>query len=298
MKQTPSKDIIATFSIVGYDPKAEEWGVAVQSKFLGVGAVVPFAKAGVGAVATQSLANTSYGPRGMRLIEEGYSAEEAIKKLVEDDPDRDQRQVGIVDRNGHAATYTGENCYDWAGGITGPGFASQGNILVGKETVDAMGETFTKSNGSLAERLLLALAAGQKAGGDRRGRQSASLLIVRDKGGYGGHNDRALDLRVDDHPTPIKELRRIYDLHQLYFSKTKEEDIIKITDEVKADILSELLRVGYVKEGEFPSNDKELYKQLITFYHTENFEEREQKEGYIDRAVLQFLKQMSPINED
>lgn len=287
--------LINTFSIVGYDSKAEEWGVAVQSKFLGVGAVVPFAKAGVGAVATQSLANTSYGPRGLALIEQGYSAEKVIKKLIEDDPDQDQRQVGIVDRKGHAATFTGKHCYDWAGGLTGPGFAAQGNILVGEQTVDAMGETFTKSTGTLAERLLLSLAAGQSAGGDRRGKQSAALLIVREKGGYGGYNDRALDLRVDDHPTPIKELRRIFDLHQLYFSKTKEDDIISITDALKVEIIEELLRVGYIKDGEIPRTDQAFYKTLTTFYHTENFEEREQKEGYIDRAVLQFMKQLSPI---
>ncbi|WEG13121.1 DUF1028 domain-containing protein [Pullulanibacillus sp. KACC 23026] len=296
MSISPPKDIIATFSIVGYDPEAEEWGVAVQSKFLGVGAVVPYAKAGVGAVATQSLANTSYGPDGLALIEKGYTAEEAIRRLVENDPDRDQRQVGMVDRNGHAATYTGKNCYDWAGGMTGPGFAAQGNILVGKETVMAMGETFVKSNGSLAERLLTALAAGQRAGGDKRGRQSAALLIVKEKGGYGGYNDRALDLRVDDHPTPIKELRRIFDLHQLYFSKSKKEDIIPITNDLKLEIVEELLRVGYIKEETIPENDDQFYKELTTFYHTENFEEREQERGYIDWAVMQFLKQMSPIN--
>ncbi len=295
MKDKPSKDIIATFSIVGYDPKAEEWGVAVQSKFLGVGAVVPFAKAGVGAVATQSLANTAYGPEGLALIEQGDSAEEVLRKLVENDPDRDQRQVGIVDKNGHAATYTGENCYEWAGGMTGPGFAAQGNILVGEETVQAMGDTFQKTAGSLAERLLTALAAGQTAGGDKRGRQSAALLIVKEKGGYGGYNDRLLDLRVDDHPTPIKELRRIFDLHQLYFSKTKKEDILAISDDVKAEIIEELLRVGYIKEDQLPDTDEAFHKHLTTFYHTENFEEREQPPGWIDRAVLQFMRQMAPI---
>jgi uncharacterized Ntn-hydrolase superfamily protein len=296
MKKKIPKNLIATFSIVGYDPEAEEWGVAVQSKFLGVGAVVPYAKAGVGAVATQSLANTAYGPEGLALIEQGYSAEEALKRLVEADPERDQRQVGIVDKNGHAATYTGDKCYDWAGGMTGPGFAAQGNILVGEETVRAMGDTFLKTKGTLAERLLTALTAGQKAGGDKRGKQSAALLIVRDKGGYGGFNDRALDLRVDDHPTPIKELRRIFDLHQLYFSRPRKEDIIPIKDELKAEIIQELLRVGYIEDGQIPENNEDFYKALTSFYHTENFEEREQPEGLIDRAVVQFLRQMAPLD--
>jgi len=296
MKNKIPKELIATFSIVGYDPVAEEWGVAVQSKFLGVGAVVPYAKAGIGAVATQSLANTSYGPEGLALIEQGYSAEEALKRLIEADPDSDQRQVGIVDKNGHAATYTGENCYDWAGGLTGPGFAAQGNILVGEDTVKAMGDTFQQTKGTLAERLLTALAAGQKAGGDKRGKQSAALLIVRDKGGYGGYNDRALDLRVDDHPTPIKELRRIFDLHQLYFSRPRKENIIPITDDLKAEIIQELLRVGYIKDGQIPETNQAFYEALIAFYHTENFEEREQPEGLIDRAVVQFLRQMAPID--
>jgi len=243
------KDIIATFSIVGYDPDAQEWGVAVQSKFLGVGAVVPFAKAGVGAVATQSMANTAFGPDGLALMEKGYSAEEALQALVKDDPDREMRQVGLVDAKGGSASFTGKECYEWAGGITGPNYAAQGNILVGEDTVQAMAETFQQTSGSLADRLIAALDAGQNAGGDRRGRQSAALLVVRDKGGYGGYNDRAIDLRVDDHPDPIKELERIYKLQQLYFSPSAEEDIVPITDELREELIRELTRAGFIKDG-------------------------------------------------
>lgn len=291
MKRIP-KDLIATFSIVGYDPDAKEWGVAVQSKFLGVGAIVPFAKAGAGAIATQSLANMSYGPKGLALLEEGYRAEEALDKLIKEDPDRAMRQVGIIDANGNAATFTGEDCYEWAGGITGTHYAAQGNILVGKETVLAMGETFERTTGPLAERLLAALDAGQQAGGDRRGRQSAALLIVREKGGYGGYNDRAIDLRVDDHPDPIKELIRLYGLHQLYFSKTKEEDILPITADLKEELTRELVRTGFIKKDALPESDDAFYQALTAFLHTENFEERELPRGQIDRAVVEFLKQM------
>ncbi|MGV3488475.1 MAG: DUF1028 domain-containing protein [Tuberibacillus sp.] len=292
MSTKAPKDIVATFSIVGYDPEAQEWGVAVQSKFLGVGAVVPFAKAGVGAVATQSMANTAFGPEGLALMEKGYSAEEAIQALVKDDPDREMRQVGIVDAKGGSASFTGNECYDWAGGITGPHFAAQGNILVGEETVQAMAQTFQQTAGTLAERLIAALDAGQDAGGDRRGRQSAALLVVREKGGYGGYNDRAIDLRVDDHPDPIKELGRIFKLQQLYFSQSAEEDIVPITDELREELTRELTRTGFIKDGTRTLNDDAFYRALTTFFHTENFEEREQPQGKIDMAVVRFLREM------
>jgi len=286
------KDIIATFSIVGYDPAAQEWGVAVQSKFLAVGAVVPFAKAGVGAIATQSMANTAYGPNGLAHLEKGYSAEEVLSMLIQDDPERDMRQVGIVDAKGRSASFTGKDCYEWAGGVTGPNFAAQGNILVGEETVQAMAHTFQEATGTLAERLIKALDAGQNAGGDRRGRQSAALLVVREKGGYGGYNDRAIDLRVDDHPDPIKELERIYKLQQLYFSPPKAEDIVPITNELKEELISELARTGFIKDGTKMLTDDAFYKALTTFFHTENFEEREQPRGQIDMAVVHFLRKM------
>ena len=216
--QTPVADPpVSTFSIVAYDPGAKEWGIAVQSRFLGVGAVVPWAKAGVGAVATQSWANTSFGPRGLELLEGGLSAQEALDRLIADDEDRERRQVGIVDAKGNVATYTGKQCMDWAGGKTGKGYCVQGNILAGDKVVAAMASGFEAAEGDLGDRLIAALVAGQEAGGDRRGRQSASLLVVKDKGGYGGYNDRYRDVRVDDHATPIAELKRVYGLHKRVF---------------------------------------------------------------------------------
>lgn len=213
------EQIVATFSIVAYDPNTQEWGVAVQSRFLAVGAVVPWAKAGVGAIATQSYANTTFGPRGLELLERGKSAQEVLDILIESDPGRDKRQVGIVDAQGNAANFTGEGCFDWAGGVTGPNFTVQGNILVSEETVQAMAETFIEAEGSLAHRLLEALEGGQAAGGDSRGQQSAALLVVQEGAGYGGFNDVKIDLRVDDHEEPISELKRIYQVHQALFAK-------------------------------------------------------------------------------
>ncbi len=273
-----------TYSIVGYDPEEKEWGIAVQSKFLGVGSVVPFAKAGVGAVATQSYANTSYGPLALQLMEEGKTAEEALDLITKDDPERPLRQVGLIDARGHAATFTGEGCYDWAGGITGENFAAQGNILVDENTVKAMAETFQESSGSLAERLLHALDAGQDAGGDSRGMQSAALLVVKEKGGYGGFNDRYVDLRVDEHKSPIKELKRIYLLHQLYFKESEAGRVVLLEGEIQDDVERELSRLGYVDEK------KSLQQSLRDYLHTENFEMREQEDNYIDLDVLEYMK--------
>jgi len=207
----------STFSIVAYDAMAEEWGIAVQSKFLAVGAVVPWARAGVGAVATQAHCNTTFGPEGLALMEGGASAPQALDQLVAGDQGRARRQVGVVDARGRAATFTGEECQLWAGGLTGRHYAAQGNILVGSATVEAMAEAFEASQGDLVDRLVSALAAGQAAGGDRRGQQSAALLVVREGGGYGGYNDRAIDLRVDDDPAPIDRLQGLLDLHRLHF---------------------------------------------------------------------------------
>ncbi|WP_409296504.1 DUF1028 domain-containing protein [Peribacillus sp. SCS-26] len=279
-----------TFSIVGYDPAEKEWGIAVQSKFLGVGAVVPWAKAGVGAVATQSYANTSFGPEGLAAMEQGKNAEETLRDLLEGDPDKEMRQVGLIDKDGRPATFTGSDCYDWAGGITGPHFAAQGNILVDENTVQAMADTFTSTEGTLAERLLTALDAGQKAGGDSRGQQSAAILVVKDQGGYGGFNDRFIDLRVEDHSKPITELIRIYHLHQLYFAHSKEENIRAIEGNIKSDLAGQLVRHGYLDDRN--ADETVLYKALTDFLHTENFEGREQPQGRIDLEVLTFMKNM------
>lgn len=201
-----------TFSIVGYDSVKQEWGVAVASKFFAVGSVVPWAKAGVGAIATQAFANTSFGPRGLSVLRDGADAGAALKILIDSDTGRAQRQVGIVDAKGRAVTYTGEKCNAWAGGVAGPNYACQGNILTGENVVQAMGKAFEANQGELAERLFAALEAGDAAGGDSRGRQSAALLVVRSGAGYGGWNDRYIDIRVDDNPQPIRELRRIMEI--------------------------------------------------------------------------------------
>ena len=279
--------IVATFSIVACDPETGALGVAVQSKFLAVGSVVPWARAGVGAVATQALANFNYGPRGLQLLSRGKTAAETVEALISADEEREHRQLGVVDAAGRAATFTGGECFKWAGGVMGEHYAAQGNILVGWETVEALAKTFEYTPGDLAGRLLAALEAGQAAGGDSRGKQSAALLVVREGGGYGGDNDRIVDLRVDDHPEPIRELLRIRDLHTLYFGETKPDDVVAVDGDVKREVAVSLGRLGYLEEG---ANDEALLDALSAFIRTENFEEREQERGYLDRAVLEFIK--------
>jgi uncharacterized Ntn-hydrolase superfamily protein len=283
--------IVATFSIVGFDPETDSLGVAVQSKFLAVGSVVPWASAGVGAVATQAMANYNYGPHGLELMARGKTADETVEGLTFVDEDREHRQVGAVDARGRAATFTGSECFEWAGGVTGEYYAAQGNILVGDETVEAMARTYTETQGELATRLLSALDAGQSAGGDSRGKQSAALLVVRKGGGYGGDNDRAVDLRVDDHPDPIKELMRIRDLHTLYFGETRPEDVVVVDGAVLREVADALRRSGYVQDQDIEDDD--LFDALSAYIRTENFEEREQRRGYLDRAVLEYMKGQS-----
>jgi len=232
---------VATFSIVGYDPVTGDLGVAVESRFFAVGSVVPWAKAGVGAVATQSFANTTFGPKGLQLLEKGLAPAEVLDQLVKSDAQAEQRQAGIVDAQGRTATWTGAKCNAWAGGKTGKNYTAQGNILTGKEVVEAMAASFEASAAlPLADRLVKALAAGQAAGGDSRGQQSAALLVVRDKGGYAGYNDRYIDLRVDDHPRPIDELQRLLELHhttnayadaRFWMDKGEQDRAVKIMEE-------------------------------------------------------------------
>jgi len=279
---------VATFSIVAYDPETDSLGVAVQSKFLAVGSVVPWARAGVGAVATQALANYNYGPRGLDLMSQGRIAEQTVEALISADEDREHRQLGVVDARGLAATFTGSECFDWAGGVTGGHYTAQGNILVGQETVAAMASTYEETAGDLATRLLAALDAGQEAGGDSRGKQSAALLVVREGGGYGGDNDRVLDLRVDDHPDQIRELIRIRDLHTLYFGETRPEDVVAVDSDVRKEVVDALLISGYIEEDD--AEDDAVLDALSAYVRTENFEEREQSRGYLDRAVLEYMK--------
>ena len=286
--ETKTRKTVATFSIVAFDPETDSLGIAVQSKFLAVGSVVPWARAGVGAVATQAMANYNYGPRGLDLMERGQTAELTLEALVSADEDRDDRQIGLVDGRGGTATFTGAKCFDWAGGVTGEHYAAQGNILVGGETVDALARTYEETEGDLASRLLAALDAGQAAGGDSRGRQSAALLVVREGGGYGGDNDRVVDLRVDDHPEPIRELIRIRDLHTLYFGETSPDDVVAVDGDVRAEVADALRRTGYLEGSDV--GDDPIFDALSAYIRTENFEEREQRRGYLDRMVLEYMK--------
>jgi len=277
-----------TFSIVGYDPETKELGVAVASKFLSVGAVVPFAKAGVGAIATQSWANLDYGKHGLELLENGLSPEEVVKELISNDDKFASRQVGIVDTKGQSATFTGDDCYDWAGGKASKNFAAQGNILVDQHTVEAMESTFLQTVGSLADRLLAALLAGDAAGGDSRGKQSAALLIVKENGSYGGYNDRYIDLRVDDHDEPVQELSRLLKLHKLYFEPTLPEDVVTIEGAL-ADELKNLLYENGHLQRELIEHDDVL--DAVQSYHLiENFDERVQQRGMIDQKVVEFMR--------
>ena len=278
--------LVATFSIAACDLDAGQWGVAVQSKFLAVGSVVPWAEPGVGAIATQAYANPRYGPGGLALLREGLSADEVVARLTAADAGREQRQLGVVDGEGRSASWTGSGCMHWAGGRTGPGYAAQGNILVGAETVDALAETFESTAGlPLARRLLDCLAAAQAAGGDSRGQQSASLLVVERDGGYAGMSDIAVDLRVDDHPHPIEELERIHELHVRLFGKTPRETWIPVDDALATELRARLAALGY--EGE-PAD------ALDRWAGVENLEERVDGVEAIDPVVLDALREATP----
>jgi uncharacterized Ntn-hydrolase superfamily protein len=281
----------STFSIVACDPNTSELGVAVASKFLAVGAVVPWAVAGVGAIATQSWANTAYAPRGLRMLKQGMTPKQVGAKLIAMDRAAQQRQFGIVDARGRAFTFTGAKCFDWAGGVIGKNFAAQGNILASGSVVDALANTFEKTRGDLATRLITALAAGQNAGGDRRGQESAALLVVRAKGGYGGFNDRYLDLRVDDHAMPIDELRRLLDLHRLYLGKTNPKDILPIDPNIARELQTLMHARGYYAgtlTGDWDATSANAFRE---FAGVENLEDRLLDGARIDRVVLEFLRE-------
>jgi uncharacterized Ntn-hydrolase superfamily protein len=278
--------IVSTFSIVARDPENGDLGIAVQSKFLAVGAVVPWAQAGVGAVATQAHANVAYGPDGLVMLATGLSAQEVLDKLTTADRERDLRQAGVVDAQGGADTWTGSDCTPWAGGYAGDGFCCQGNILTGPEVVDAMVEGYTTTGGTFAERLISALEAGQAAGGDSRGQQSASLLIVRAAGGYGGGNDRWIDLRVDDHAEPIRELRRLMLLHRVYFN-TDEADLQALDDALLAVVAERLVANGTLES--MTTDRATVEAALARWAGRENLEERLRDDGQIDSVVLEML---------
>jgi len=261
-------EIVSTYSIVAVDLEAGQWGVAVQSKFLAVGSVVPWAEPHVGAIATQAYANPRYGPEG-------------LDRLTQADEGRDHRQLGVVDAKGSAATYTGKECMDWAGGRVGEGYAAQGNILVSAETVDALAETFEESTGPLAERLIDCLAAAQAAGGDSRGQQSSALLIVEKDGGYAQMSDVVVELRVEDHERPIEELRRIYVLHDEIFGVTPRDKWLDVDDALAAELRDRLAKLGY---------DGELSEAFPSWAGKENFEDRVDGTAQIDPVVLEALR--------
>ena len=268
---------VATYSICACDLDRGQWGVATQSKFLAVGSVVPWATPHVGAVATQSYANPRYGPDGLRLLGEGLSAVEVVERLTADDDDREQRQLGIVDGEGRAATYTGAECHAWAGGRTGSCYAAQGNILVSGATVDALAETFEAANAmTLAERLLDCLDAAEAAGGDSRGRQSAALLVVERDGGYAALSDTLVDLRVDDHPDPLGELRRLFGLHDALFGRTPRDEWLAVDPALRTELDERLARAGHPSLGSWAA--------------VENLEERVDGEDEVDPVVLERLR--------
>ncbi len=270
--------LVSTYSICACDLAAGRWGVATQSKFLAVGSVVPWAAPHVGAVATQSYANPRYGPDGLALLREGLEPQAVVERLTSEDADRALRQLGVVDGEGRAATYTGEECHSWAGGRTGEGYAAQGNILVSGATVDALAETFEATAGaSLAERLLDCLDAAEAAGGDSRGRQSAALLVVERDGGYAGLSDTLVDLRVDDHADPLVELRRLYRLHDDLFGQTPRTEWLKVDEALRAELAERLCRSGH--------------ETLASWAGVENLEERIDGEDEIDPVVLERLRE-------
>ncbi len=288
-----SVKLVNTFSIVAYDPQKQEWGVAVQSKFLAVAAVVSWAQANAGAVATQSYANVTYGSRGLTLMEGGASAEETIEHLIENDEQQDLRQVGVVDRKGRAAAFTGKKCPAWAGHIVGDGYTCQGNILV-PGTVKAMAVKFEEvrqGQGELADWLVLALEAGQEAGGDKRGRQAAGVLVVSEKGGYGGDNDRYLDLRVDDHPYPILKLKQLVENHHLLFGEVDPGDLVSLVS-VTQELQGIMNKTGHYQGEVTGSFDEETRAALRNLVGEENLEERWNGKGkMIDNKVIEYLRE-------
>jgi uncharacterized Ntn-hydrolase superfamily protein len=279
------RSVVATYSIAACDLEAGQWGVATQSKFLGVGSVVPWAEPQVGAIATQAWANPRYGPDGLALLSEGLSADEVVERLTSADDGREHRQLGVVDGKGGSASFSGTECMDWAGGRTGPCYAAQGNILVSAETVDAIAETFEATSGRpLAERLLDCMDAAQAAGGDRRGQQSSALLVVERDGGYAGLSDSVVDLRVDEHERPLQELRRIYVMHQAIFGETPREEWLDVDDALGQELRERLAGLGHTGD---------LQKAFADWAGRANLEERVDGVSRIDPIVLEALRKAS-----
>lgn len=282
-----------TFSIVAADVEAGEWGVAVASKFPAVGAVVPWAQAGVGAVATQSWANTSFGPRGLELMGSGLPAEGTVRRLTGEDDGREKRQVGMVDASASPATFTGSECMEWAGGRTGAGYACQGNILVGPDVVEAMALGFEEAQGDLVDHLIAALVAGDGAGGDRRGRQSAALLVVREGGGYEGFTDRYVDVRVDDHPHAVDELVRVFEVYDREILVRKDQ-LLDLSPDLVGDLQTRLATLGHYKGDVSRTFDEETRSALAAFAGEFNLEGRLRDDERISGTLVRELRDITP----
>jgi uncharacterized Ntn-hydrolase superfamily protein len=288
-----------TFSIVACDRTTGAWGIAVQSKFPAVGAVVPWAEAGVGAIATQADANTDYGSEGLRRLRAGATAAEVVRALTQADPGRESRQVGIVDAKGGAAAFTGPKCMEWAGHEVGDGFACQGNILFGPGVVKAMARSYASTAGDIADRLLAALAAGQREGGDRRGMQSAALFIARKGGGYGARNDRWVDLRVDDHPSPIEELKRVFQMYDLTMLSREDPATLRpIEGELAAGLQHDLGVLGYYSGRLTGTWDAASKAAFVRFLHEHNFENKERTDGTVWPSIVEYLRSQAGAETD
>lgn len=285
---------LSTFSIVAHDSRNGDLGVAVQSKFPAVGAVVPWAKAKVGAIATQAWANVSYGPVGIELLEEGLSAKETINKLLADDDQPKVRQAAVVDAKGQVAAYTGSECMEWAGQVMGDGYSCQGNILVSSKVVESMARAYEESSGDMIDKLLEALSAGQAAGGDRRGQQSAALLVVRERGGYEGFSDRYVDLRVDEHTTPIEELKRVFNVYDMtMLSREDPKNLLTIDHNIATDLQTSLKKLGLHKEPITGLFDDATRKALQEFVNTHNFENKMHDDGRIWKSILDYMRELA-----
>jgi len=284
---------LSTFSVVAYDPNSGDLGVAVESRFIAVGALVPWAKAKVGAIATQAWANVSYGPNGLKMLESGLSASETLGRLLAEDPHRELRQVAVVGAKGQVAVHTGRECMEWAGHVNGAGYSCQGNILASSRVVESMARAYEETSGDLIDKLLEALLAGQSAGGDRRGQQSAALLVVREKGGYEGFTDRYVDLRVDDHPRPIEELKRVFTIYDMTILSREDPRNLLTIDHDIATVLQRNLRKLGMYDG--PINgvlDDETKMALRRFINVNNFENKMRDDGRIWKSILDYLDEL------
>jgi uncharacterized Ntn-hydrolase superfamily protein len=279
-----------TFSIAAFDPENGDLGIAVQSKFPNVGVVIPFARAGIGAIATQSYCNTSFGPRGLTLLQKGASPQDVVDELIAGDEDHEYRQLAVIDAQGHGAAYTGAQCFDWCGSVVEDNFSVQGNCLGSDAVANHMAQSMRDSRGSLAGRLLDALSAGQAAGGDRRGQQSAALLVVRECGGYGGHDDRYVDISVYDHSAPIEELYRLYAIHRLTYFRSDPDKLVPAEGEIARE-LQEIMKIRSFYSGEVDGLfNKVTRNALHDFMGWENYDERIRNDELVDLEVLEDIR--------